>query len=338
MRILSFLILISLLIMSQKQKQPHGSDFKISCNACHSTKGWHFDKEIYSFDHNKTRMKLNGQHAKINCRQCHSTLVFSDVKKSCSECHTDVHQETAGLDCARCHNTFSWLVENINEVHQASRFPLLGAHRSSDCFDCHKSETMVRFDIQGIECIDCHRADYLSTTAPSHAGAGFSEECSQCHPVNAIQWTGAGFNHSFFPLVQGHSIPKCAECHTSGYVISAECFSCHSNDYKNTANPSHTALAFPTSCEQCHTLQPGWNPAEFKQHDAVSFPIYSGRHSGEWNSCTQCHTSPSDYSQFSCLTCHEHNKTDMDNKHRGENGYVYVSTACLQCHPRGEGD
>lgn len=337
MRILSLLILISILIISQKQ--PHGPDFKISCNVCHSTEGWQLDRKIYSFDHNKTNLPLTGQHKKINCRQCHTALLFSDPRRLCNDCHSDVHQATAGQDCDRCHNTFSWLVENINEVHQVSRFPLLGAHRAAECFDCHKSETHIRFDIPGINCIDCHRQDYLSTTTPPHIEAGFTEECSQCHPVNSLQWAGKGFNHNFFPLVQGHSIPKCTDCHKTGYSgIPADCFSCHSNDYNNAANPNHKTLAFSTLCEQCHSLEPDWQPAKFTQHDAVSFPIYSGRHKGEWNSCTQCHPVQSDYSQFSCITCHEHNKTDMDNKHRGENGYTYVSSACLQCHPRGEGD
>jgi len=59
---------------------PHGSDFKISCKTCHSSKGWQFDKSISSFDHNTTKMKLVGQHKEINCRQCHPTLVFKDAK------------------------------------------------------------------------------------------------------------------------------------------------------------------------------------------------------------------------------------------------------------------
>jgi len=94
-------------------------------------------------------------------------------------------------------------VDNISELHQVSRFPLLGAHRTADCFDCHKSESLARFDVPGINCIDCHSPDYLGTTNPKHSEAGFSEDCSVCHPINAFQWAGAGFNHDFFALVQG---------------------------------------------------------------------------------------------------------------------------------------
>ena len=149
------------------------------------------------------------------------TLVFSEAKSECNECHTDVHQATTGLDCARCHTPNSWLVSNITGIHQTSRFPLLGAHRTADCSDCHKSETLVRFDVPGVNCIDCHRENYMATTNPNHSESGFSEDCSPCHPVNSFEWTGAGFNHAFFPLTQGHSGLNCSECHTTGSYTDA---------------------------------------------------------------------------------------------------------------------
>ena len=80
---------------------------------------------------------------------------------------------------------------------------------------------------------------------------------------------------------------------------------------------------------------PGWKPAEFAIHDAQFFPIFSGAHNGEWTSCTECHSNPANYSVFTCIDCHEHNRTDMDDKHSGENGYEYSSLACLDCHPTG---
>jgi hypothetical protein len=336
MRILSFLILLVFLWFAKRQTSPHGADFKISCGNCHSTKGWQIDKEIYSFDHGKTSLPLVGQHTEVNCRQCHPTLVFSEAKTECNECHTDVHQATTGLDCGRCHTPVSWLVNNITEIHQMSRFPLLGAHRTADCSDCHKSETLVRFDVPGVNCIDCHRENYMSTTNPNHLTSGFSEDCSTCHPVNSFSWTGAGFNHNFFPLSQGHSGISCSTCHkTSNYAdANPECYGCHQQDYASAKDPDHIALNFPLTCQSCHDLTPGWKPASFKQHDA-SFPIFSGTHNGTWNSCTECHPNASNYSSFTCLSCHEHNKSDMDNAHREEGGYSYDSAACLHCHPDG---
>ena len=338
MRILSLLILyVILLFLNRQTNPPHGTDFNISCNTCHSTKGWQLDKEIYSFDHNTTKLPLFGQHTEINCRQCHPTLVFSEAKTECNDCHNDVHQATVGLDCSRCHTPASWLVDKINEIHQMSRFPLVGAHRTADCYECHKSETLVRFDVLGINCIDCHRENYMATTNPNHIDAGFSEDCSSCHPLNSFQWTGSGFNHNFFKLEGGHSGLECSLCHTTGRYSDAspDCYSCHQVDYQVKAkDPDHIALNFTTTCGVCHDLTPGWKPALYKQHD-LSFPIYSGKHNGTWNSCTECHPNSSSYSIFSCLTCHEHNKTDMDRAHEEEGGYSYDSAACLHCHPQG---
>lgn len=221
-----------------------------------------------------------------------------------------------------------------------SRFPLLGAHRTADCVACHKSESLARFDVLGVNCIDCHSNEYQSTTNPNHISAGFSQDCSTCHLVSSFEWTGAGFNHNFFPLTLGHAAVNCVDCHIGGNYTntSKECYSCHLTDYNNSTNPNHKTLAFSTICTLCHNTNPGWAPASYTQHDSQSFPIYTGRHKGTWTTCTQCHPNPANYADFTCLSCHEHNKTSMDNKHQGESGYSYTSSACLLCHPTGNAD
>jgi len=66
------------------------------------------------------------------------------------------------------------------------------------------------------------------------------------------------------------------------------------------------------------------------------FPIYSGKHRGEWSSCTECHTNTSSYAAFSCIDCHEHDdQNNVNDDHNGVSGYSYTSTACLNCHPDG---
>ena len=47
---------------------------------------------------------------------------------------------------------------------------------------------------------------------------------------------------------------------------------------------------------------------------------------------------PDDFAAFTCLTCHDHNQTDMDEKHKEEPEYIYDSVACLDCHPDGKSD
>jgi hypothetical protein len=327
MRILSLLILCALLFFFNRQADsPHGSDFKISCKTCHSSKGWQLDKEIYSFDHNSTRLPLTGQHSMITCRQCHPTLVFAEAKTQCNECHNDVHQATVSPECSLCHTPASWLVNNINEIHQMSRFPLLGAHRTADCYQCHKSESLLRFDVIGVNCIDCHRQNYMATTNPNHVQSGISEDCSPCHPINSFQWVGAGFNHSIFPLVQGHSTVKCTDCHIAGNYASTptDCYSCHQQNYTSTTNPNHVAAGFSTTCGTCHTLNPGWKPATFNH---TGFPLTLGHSTPV---CTDCHiggnytTTPTD-----CYSCHQQNYTSTTNPNHVSGGFP---TACGTCH------
>ncbi|MEE9117077.1 MAG: hypothetical protein V3U02_00600, partial [Calditrichia bacterium] len=57
---------------------------------------------------------------------------------------------------------------------------------------------------------------------------------------------------------------------------------------------------------------------------------------GKWIDCTECHTVPDNYSVFSCIDCHEHRQSVMDDKHSIVDGYTYESNACLSCHPTGE--
>jgi hypothetical protein len=127
----------------------------------------------------------------------------------------------------------------------------------------------------------------------------------------------------------------CGLCHKNGFQtpISSECVSCHQSDYNATVNPVHSAIGFSTNCSDCHTTVPGWKPAQYTQHDSQSFPIYTGRHKGQWSSCTDCHSNTSNYKEINCLNCHAHNKTEMDSRHSGESGYAYNSAACLNCHP-----
>ena len=38
---------------------------------------------------------------------------------------------------------------NINEIHRQSRFPLVGAHLTADCYSCHPSASLLRFEPLG---------------------------------------------------------------------------------------------------------------------------------------------------------------------------------------------
>lgn len=340
LRITLLMSILFLSLGSRAMQSPHGKSLKLKCSDCHTTEKWN-DVKPEDFDHNTTRFPLVGQHKTVGCKQCHPTLIFSEAPTECAECHTDIHQQTVGTDCARCHTPASWLVKNskIKEIHQQSGFPLVGMHASADCQRCHISGSKQRYDVINIECYSCHRDKYEATTNPNHRTAGFGTDCNRCHNMVGTQWNGSnqGFEHGFFPLKGGHNL-ECIRCHASGTYsgLSKECVSCHLANYNATTNPNHVSLGFSTECQTCHNTT-SWKGAKF-DHDGKYFPIYSGTHKGEWNACTDCHTNASNYGTFTCLNCHEHNKSSMDSEHRGRSGYVYNSANCLSCHPRGKAD
>jgi hypothetical protein len=355
MRSLLVIILFLGFVASVMAQSPHGADLKIDCASCHSSAGWEIDANYWRnrtlvnpqagtskqwFDHEKTRFDLKGQHAVVDCKSCHESLVFSEVSSNCIACHTDVHQQSVGVDCARCHSSANWLVDNITELHQQNGFPLFGNHAVVDCNACHRSETALRFDRIGNQCVDCHLDNYAATKNPNHQAAGYSTNCVECHDAAGRDWfwTAGGANHLFFPLTKGHQIDDCTKCHIGGNFVNTptDCFACHEMDFRATTSPDHETGNFPTDCRACHSTDPGWNATDFTQHDQSYFPIFSGRHEGEWNQCTECHTTAGDFKAFSCIQCHEHNNAgNLANEHDEVSGYSYTSSACYNCHPKG---
>jgi nitrate/TMAO reductase-like tetraheme cytochrome c subunit len=165
----------------------------------------------------------------------------------------------------------------------------------------------------------------------------FSHTCLTCH--SNVAWKPATFNHSTtsFPLLGAHLSAACTDCHKNGVYkgTSTDCFFCHQTDYAASKNPAHATANFPTACISCHTTTK-WVPSTFNH--ALYFPIASGdvHRPGRWSTCTaECHTNTSNFKVFSCITCHEHNKTSMDSKHSGRTGYLYDSNSCYKCHPKG---
>ncbi len=335
MRILSYIIwaFVLYLIGIFSEESPHGKDFKMSCTTCHTTNGWQIDKKTFSFDHSTTKMPLIGQHNNINCRLCHPTLVFSEAKSKteCVSCHKDIHSQTVGNSCDKCHTPSSWIVKNILEIHQQSRFPLLGVHTMTECQKCHKSESLHRYDVQGVECIDCHRKDYMSTTNPNHLTSSISTDCSQCHKIFATVWGGSGFNHDFFPLKLGHLNVACNQCHINNNFTNTptDCYSCHKTNYLAANNPVHSGGCFSTNCTQCHNTNPGWAPLTFQHNSYFALTL------GHANvACNKCHTNNNCTIPTDCYSCHKPNYDATTNpKHIS----ACYSTNCIQCHTTNPG-
>ncbi len=179
--------------------------------------------------------------------------------------------------------------------------------------------------------------DYNGSTNPNHSSLSIPTDCATCHTTEP-DWAPATFaiHNQYYVLAGAHALiaDQCVTCHNGDYNNTPNtCVGCHQGDYDQTNDPPHAALNFSTDCASCHT-ENAWIPAEYTEHDATYFPIYSGTHMGQWSQCTDCHTNVSNYSIFTCMTCHANPETDQ--QHAGVNGYIYESSACLACHPTGE--
>lgn len=313
-----------------------GAGFPMQCEECHSTAAW----SPANFDHGRTAFPLQGAHRAVACSDCHGDGVYAGKSSDCIACHkrdfegaVDPNHRLAGfpLDCGLCHGDASWAGATFD--HEQSRFPLQGAHRAAACNDCHGDGV---FAGKSTDCYACHRNEYDTTRDPDHRAAGFPTACEACHGANT--WDGADFDHAStgFALRGGHVGLACDNCHAGGVFMgtSTDCYACHRSDYDRTSDPNHRTAGFPTDCVACHT-DSRWDGARF-DHDAQYFPIYSGRHRGEWSSCATCHPSSINYALFDCLGCHPHSdRARTDAEHRERRDYTYDSHACLRCHPDG---
>jgi hypothetical protein len=282
---------------------------------------------------------LVGTHATQPCASCHKNGVYGGTPRTCVGCHLGKYQTTtnpnhvaAGFPttCETCHKATdtSWGQGTFNH---ATVFPLVGTHATQPCASCHKNGV---YGGTPRTCVGCHLAKYQATTNPNHVAAGFSTTCETCHKATDTSWGQGTFNHAaVFPLVGVHATQPCASCHKNGVYggTPRTCVGCHLAKYQATTNPNHIAAGFPTTCETCHkATDTSWGQGTFNH---TWFPIVTGRHSG--NPCSACHTNPSNYAIFTCITCHTRAQTDQ--KHQGRAGYVYESNACYSCHPQGRG-
>jgi hypothetical protein len=298
------------------------------CSLCHQINAFQWSDG--NFDH--AFFPLSGGHSTLKCMDCHTSGIFTDAKPDCYSCHQKDYQAAKSPDhtasqfstvCSNCHTLNpGWKPAAFDH----SAFPLTLGHSLPACIDCHVGGNYTALST---DCYTCHQKDFVGTTNPNHSAAGMSTVCLTCHTINP-GWKPATFNHTGFPLTLGHAMLTCADCHLNGNYTSTstDCYSCHQKDYTSAANPNHSAAGFPTVCTQCHTTNPGWKPATYTQHDSQFFPIYSGRHQGQWSACSDCHTDVSNYALFNCKACHA-------NAHSGNN---YSNAQCYSCHPRGVAD
>jgi predicted CXXCH cytochrome family protein len=308
--------------------------FPTTCSTCHNTSNWTtvtFDHALYA------NYALTGVHATLTCIQCHVNNNYTATSTACYSCHqsdftgtTNPNHVTAGFptDCSLCHSTSNWTTSTFNHN---SVFPLVGAHATLACVQCH---TNNNYTTVPTTCYGCHQADFTGTTNPNHVAAGFPTTCDTCH--NTTSWAGATFNHNNtpFPLTGAHTTVACNLCHINNVFAGTptDCYSCHQADFTGTTNPNHVSAGWPTTCTTCHTTT-AWLPATLPSSYHTFFPLNHGNANGV---CATCHTNSSDYSVFQCTGCHGGNNA-ANFQHPNVSGYVYNSVNCYACHKNGSG-
>jgi DUF971 family protein len=344
---------------NQTNAPPHAASpnsFPIAqCSTCHTTASW-----TAAFDHTVTGFPLNGMHVSpvpTPCISCHVNNNYNLTSAACITCHLPDWNSTATLggavpnhitanfpqDCSICHSTSNWTTSTFN--HNATTFPLTGAHVSVACNLCHTAANSYSGNLP-TDCYSCHITDWNSTatlggSVPNHVASGYPTTCASCHTTTS--WLGAVFNHNStgFPLTGAHVNTACTLCHTSSAVPPTACSGCHMADWNSTQTlgsqvPNHVAAALIsssgfslTACSTCHNTT-AWTGAAF------THSWFNVNHGNAGGVCATCHIVAGDYSQFQCTVCHGNNNA-ANFHHPNVGGYAYNSVACYQCHSNGGG-
>jgi nitrate/TMAO reductase-like tetraheme cytochrome c subunit len=294
------------------------------CDTCHNEKNW----KTTTFDHNKTRFKLENKHAETKCKECHQDRRYKDTPQDCYSCHRktddkDGHEGQFGKKCGECHTTKAWDPSTFD--HDKTHFGLKGKHDEALCMACHKG--ILYQEKLALKCVGCHRKD---DNEKGHKG-GLGDKCESCH--NELGWKTTRFDHdkdTKYPLTGKHAKAKCEGCHKGGVTVvagklpdklSQECISCHRKD--DTENKNGHKGKFGEKCATCHTTDE-WKKSTFN-HDRDTKYVLHGKHAK--TACTACHTGIlyKDKTPTDCISCHK--KTDEEKGHKGNLG-----GKCADCH------
>jgi hypothetical protein len=334
---LAALTLASQLVSAQRatiHESPH-KKLERSCEECHVPTSF---QEI-RFDHEETDYRLVGLHADVNCLACHNIENFSKVDRRCVTCHEDIHRDRMGVDCGRCHSPYRWTVFDAEEIHARTNFPIQGRHLLIDCVACHPGSPTADFRRAWRPCLDCHGQEYYANPIVNHISSGFSVLCQNCHEMTG--WSPALMpdHDAWFPIFSGrhkNTWDTCSICHVDpNNFRTFECITCHEHN-RTDMDAEHRGIpGYAYVSVQCYACHPTGEAGDFGEHDAL-FPIFSGKHNNNWDDCSTCHEEPDNRKVFTCLNCHEHNRSEMDGAHVGKvQDYRYESSACYECHPDG---
>ena len=324
----------------------HRGELDENCTSCHGFGAW---KPADRFDHQVTVFPLTGKHVTAECVTCHPPVAENAAMPlgmepaaarhrfkplahgECSDCHEDIHAGSLGPLCANCHVTTSFREVTEGFDHDATRYPLAGAHARLECASCHGEAAWGRKPLFAT-CGSCHQ--------DAHAGqatlAGVAVDCASCHGVEKFRpatYSVAAHDSSAYPLVGRHREVMCGACHTvcedPGLLASlgtsgvrmrprfAVCRDCHTEAHGNQFLDRADAGA----CESCHDPE-GFRPSRYTGEDhAILKLALEERHA-----------------EISCAACHGPERPGLpavpDSTVTGSAGVwlTLESAACASCH------
>ncbi len=275
-------------------KDVHNNKFGQNCTKCHSEQSFHVIIGMSSFDHNKTRFKLEAKHQSVDCKKCHKNKLTDPIShKRCSDCHKDFHKgqfvkSGQNPDCLECHTPDGFVGSSFTiDRHAKTEFPLMGAHLATPCFVCHKKDNIWNFGSMGTNCTSCHTNIHETTIDKKYYP---EDQCKSCHTENT--WVEVNFDHSKteYELLGAHKNQSCRACHFkptpdgSAYTqqfnnLTSNCTECHIDKHFGQFEKDNV-----TDCFFCHSFN-NWKPDKF-DHNKTRF-ILDGKHKNL--ACSACH-------------------------------------------------
>jgi hypothetical protein len=289
-------------VSCHRQDDPHANALGTDCARCHEVADW---APAPGFDHADSRYPLTGAHREVDCATCHLAPSLGIVPGpdgsraakyrpvpfgDCASCHADPHRGRLQGECSSCHVTRGFdVIDARGFNHAATRYPLVGKHRSTGCEACHGRAMATPRPAFGT-CATCH--------ADVHAGeatrADTLLDCAACHREQGFRpatFTVAQHGATAFPLAGKHESVRCAACHvpsrsttTGDTVVPLRpvvdgCASCH-------ADP-HQGQVAERPCASCHG-DAGWTAVRFDAaaHARTRLPL-EGAHATI--ACARCH-------------------------------------------------
>lgn len=265
----------------------------VDCATCHTVQAFR-PSSWPRTEHQRTRYPLTGAHEAAACEGCHTRASAGSAEAArlgsarvrmrpasepCQACHRDAHagRFSAGgarvraEGCPACHSTAAFRPSGFDSrAHQASAFPLEGAHRAVPCQRCHEelredahgsslrgaSGRAMRFESRDRACAACHEDPHRGQfRARADRGA-----CDACHGAGAFA-PASRFDHdrdAAFRLEGAHARTPCAACHRAGPAGA-------DGSRLVTYRPT------PTRCESCHA--PGVPPAPARRRGAGAMGV-----------------------------------------------------------------